>query len=235
MNGNDNNSTLGASPAHDITTPDGWRRWVADLQKTIVPAALATLTELAANADSPVVRRSAERELRRYRARVAKASKAARVEVHAAAEAHQHARRISARYRGDAAEGCAVIPAHNLALDARDGAETTVSKQHDVNQSETAQTRALQLLTQLAELTCSDPEAVHQITRELDEMLASKAVSKAFVAATARSCWPASIARLQERVAAEQDPTVRAELRVVLRAHRPMVESVNRKRSERAC
>ena len=61
---------------HDITTVAGRRRWIADLTRPHVAAALATLEDLAANAESPRVRRSAERDLKRYRARVAKALKA---------------------------------------------------------------------------------------------------------------------------------------------------------------
>lgn len=61
---------------YDRATPDGWRRWADDIEKIYVPAALATLAELAANAESASVRRSAQRELNRYEARLAKAAKA---------------------------------------------------------------------------------------------------------------------------------------------------------------
>lgn len=61
------------SNAHDMTTAAGRRRWIVDLVRPHVPAAIATLKELATTARSPSVRRSAARDLKRSLALLEKA------------------------------------------------------------------------------------------------------------------------------------------------------------------
>jgi len=49
------------------------RDWIARLAQSHIADAIATLEHLAGNARSPSARRTAERDLKRYRARAAKA------------------------------------------------------------------------------------------------------------------------------------------------------------------
>jgi hypothetical protein len=58
---------------HDLTTVTGRRRWIADLVRPHVPAAIAMLKELATTARSPSARRSAARDLNRSLALLEKA------------------------------------------------------------------------------------------------------------------------------------------------------------------
>jgi hypothetical protein len=67
------NDTEAREAKPDLTSAADRRRYIAELARPHIAGAIATLERLAANAKSPGIRRAAQRDLKRYRARVAKA------------------------------------------------------------------------------------------------------------------------------------------------------------------